>query len=95
MVLYAIDRWHRPSQLLQERRVALEEQRQAPPAPPGQVEPLPAILLIMAQSESEPWAVDDSLKAFHEAHDKLGSWNQVKGKAFANALRGERWDIVS
>lgn len=93
MVLWAIDRWRRPLQNLQERRVQLEEQKQAPSPPAEKPEPIPTILLIMAQSESEEWAREDSIKAFHEAHQKLDSWQPVAGRAIANALRGEVWDI--
>lgn len=92
MMLIALDRWRRSSQQLQERRVVLEEQKQAPLPAVERTEPIPVILMIMAQSESEQWAVDDSIKAFREAHSNLDSWQPVVGKAIGNALRGEKWD---
>jgi hypothetical protein len=95
MALYVLNEWRKSSQALQSRRVVLEERQQTPEAPAEKPEPISALLVIMAQSESEPWATDDSLKAFYEAREKLGSWQPVAGRAIANALKGEKWDALS
>jgi hypothetical protein len=95
LVLAVLDRWRNSSQKLQERRVVIEEQRMAPAPTPIQNDPIPSLLIVMAQSESEEWAVADSMKAFEEGRAKLGSWNPIAAKAIGNALRAERWDILS
>lgn len=91
MVLVAVDRWLKPRQVIQERRVALEEKKNAPVPAPENVDPMPPVLMSMAQSESEGWAVIDSLKAFQEGRTVAQSWNPVAMAAINNARKAERW----
>ncbi len=74
-----------------ERRVALEEARQARPAPEVTI---PTGLLLLANRETEPWAQEHVKRRMRELYVETQDWGMV-GQLITQELHGASGGIES